>query len=43
MKEILAVNSAEPSTFTRAQFKDYVAREFRDWSGFVLAADLKVE
>jgi tripartite-type tricarboxylate transporter receptor subunit TctC len=43
MKEILAVNSAEPSTFTRAQFKDYVAREIRDWSGVVRAADLKVE
>ena len=43
MKEILAVNSAEPSTFTRAQFKDYVAREIRDWAGVVRAADLKVE
>ena len=43
MKEILAVNSAEPSTFTRAQFKDYVAKEIRDWAGVVRAADLKVE
>ena len=43
MKEILTVNSAEPSTFTRAQFKDYVAREIREWSSVVRAADLKVE
>jgi tripartite-type tricarboxylate transporter receptor subunit TctC len=43
MKEILTVNSAEPSPFTRAQFKDYVAREIRDWSEVVRAADLKVD
>lgn len=43
MKEVLAANSAEPAPFTRAQFKDYVAKEIRDWGKVVRAANLKVE
>ena len=43
MKEVLAANSAEPAPFTRAQFKDYVAKEIRDWGEVVRAANLKVE
>jgi tripartite-type tricarboxylate transporter receptor subunit TctC len=43
MKEILTANSAEPATFTRAQFKDYVAKEVRAWGEVVSAAGLKVD
>jgi tripartite-type tricarboxylate transporter receptor subunit TctC len=43
MKEILTVNSAEPASFTRAQFKDYVAKEIRDWGEVVRATGLKVD
>ena len=43
MKELLVANSAEAAPFTQAQFKDYVAREIRDWGAVVRAAGLKVE
>jgi len=43
MKDLLAANSAEPAPFTRAQFKDYVAKEVRDWGEVVRATGLKVD
>jgi tripartite-type tricarboxylate transporter receptor subunit TctC len=43
MKDLLALNSAEPAPFTQAQFKDYVAKEVRDWGEVVHAAGLKVD
>lgn len=43
MKDLLASNSAEPAPFTQAQFKDYVAKEVRDWGAVVRGAGLKVE
>jgi tripartite-type tricarboxylate transporter receptor subunit TctC len=43
MKELLAANSAEPAPYTRAQFKEYVAKEMRDWGEVVRAAGLKVD
>jgi len=43
MKELLVANSAEPAPFTRAQFKDYVAKEVRDWGEVVRATGLKVD
>jgi tripartite-type tricarboxylate transporter receptor subunit TctC len=43
LKELLTVNSAEPAPFTQAQFRDYVAKEIRDWGEVVRSAGLKVE
>jgi tripartite-type tricarboxylate transporter receptor subunit TctC len=43
LKELLAINSAEPAPFTQAQFKQYVAKEISDWRGVVQEAGLKVE
>jgi tripartite-type tricarboxylate transporter receptor subunit TctC len=43
MKDLLALNSAEAAPFTQAQFKDYVAKEVRDWGEVVRAAGLKVD
>ena len=43
MKDLLALNSAEPAPFTQAQFKAYVAKEVRDWGEVVHAAGLKVD
>jgi tripartite-type tricarboxylate transporter receptor subunit TctC len=43
MKELLAANSAEPAPYTRAEFKEYVAKEVRDWGEVVRAAGLKVD
>jgi len=43
MKDLLAANSATPAPFTRAQFKQYVAKEIRDWGTVVKAAGLKVD
>ena len=43
MKELLATNSAEAASYTRAQFKQHVADEVRDWGKVVRAAGLKVD
>jgi len=43
LKELLTANSAEPAPFTRAEFKEYVAKEVRDWGEVVRAAGLKVD
>ncbi|MEK6593410.1 MAG: tripartite tricarboxylate transporter substrate binding protein [Pseudomonadota bacterium] len=43
MKEMLAANAAEAAPFTQAQFKEYVAKEVRDWGVVVRAAGLKVD
>jgi len=43
MKDLLTANSATPASFTRAQFKQYVAKEIRDWGTVVKAAGLKVD
>jgi tripartite-type tricarboxylate transporter receptor subunit TctC len=43
LKDLLAANSAEPAPFTQPQFKQYVAKEVRDWGEVVRAAGLKVE
>ena len=43
VKDLLTANSAEPAPYTRAQFKDYVAKEVRDWSEVVRATGLKVD
>lgn len=43
MKDLLAANSAEAAPFTQAQFKNYVAKEVRDWGAVVRAAGLKVD
>ena len=43
MKEVLTTNAAEPAPYTRAQFKEHVAREVRSWGEVVRAAGLKVE
>jgi len=43
VRDILTANSATPAPFTRAQFKDYVAKEVRDWGEVVRAAGLKVD
>lgn len=43
MKEILKANSAESSSFTQDEFKQYVAKEIKDWGAVVRAAHLKVD
>ncbi len=43
MKDLLVSNSAEAAPFTQAQFKDYVAKEVRDWGAVVRSAGLKVD
>lgn len=43
MKEILKANSAESSSFTQDEFKQYVAKEMKDWGAVVRAAHLKVD
>ena len=43
LKELLAINSAEPAPFTQPQFKQYVLKEMRDWGEVVRGAGLKVE
>lgn len=43
MKDILAANSAEAAPLTRAQFKEHVAKEVRDWGEVVRASGLKVD
>lgn len=43
MKDLLAANSAEAAPFTRAQFKQHVADEVRDWGTVVRSAGLKVD
>ncbi len=43
MKNLLTANSAESAPFTQAQFKDYVAKEVRDWGEVVRGAGLKVD
>lgn len=42
MRQLLAANAAEPAPYTRAQFKQHVAEEIRDWGKVVRAAGLKV-
>ena len=43
MKDLLTANSAESAPFTQVQFKDYVAKEVRDWGEVVRGAGLKVD
>jgi len=43
MKDLLATNSAEAAPYTRAQFKQHVADEVRDWGKVVRSAGLKVD
>lgn len=43
LKELLNANAAEPAPFTQPQFKQYLAKEVRDWGEVVRAAGLKVE
>jgi tripartite-type tricarboxylate transporter receptor subunit TctC len=43
MKALLTANSAEPSSFTQAEFKQHVAKEMKDWGAVVRAAGLKVD
>jgi len=43
MKDVLAANSAESGHFTPAQFKQYVAKEMKDWAEVVRSANLKVD
>jgi tripartite-type tricarboxylate transporter receptor subunit TctC len=43
MKALLTANSAEPSSFTQAQFKQHVANEMKDWGAVVRGAGLKVD
>ena len=43
LKELLAINAAEPAPFTQPQFKQYVLKEIRDWGEVVRGAGLKVE
>jgi len=43
MRELLILNAAESAPFTQPQFKEYVAREVREWGEVVRAAGLKVE
>jgi tripartite-type tricarboxylate transporter receptor subunit TctC len=43
LKALLNVNAAEPAPFTQPQFKQYVAKEVREWGEVVRAAALKVE
>jgi tripartite-type tricarboxylate transporter receptor subunit TctC len=43
MKDTLVANSAEPGQFTPAQFKQYVAKEMKDWAEVVRSANLKVD
>lgn len=43
MKDLLATNSAEAAPYTRAQFKQHVADEVRDWGTVVRSAGLKVD
>lgn len=43
VRDLLAANSAEPAPYTQAQFKQYVAKEVRDWGEVVRAAGLKVD
>ncbi len=42
IKNILEANSAESAPYTRAEFKQYVADEIRDWGKVVRAAGLTV-
>lgn len=43
MKDLLTSNAAESAPFTQQQFRDYVAKEVRDWGEVVRAAGLKVD
>jgi tripartite-type tricarboxylate transporter receptor subunit TctC len=43
MKDVLAANSAEPGHLTPAEFKQYVAKEMKDWADVVREAGLKVD
>lgn len=43
LKDLLVTNSAEAAPFTQAQFRQYVAKEVRDWGEVVRAAGLKVD
>ena len=43
MKALLTANSAEAAPFSQAEFKQYVAKEMKDWGGVVRAAGLKVD
>jgi tripartite-type tricarboxylate transporter receptor subunit TctC len=43
VKEILAVNSAEPGRMTTAQFGEYVAKEVRTWNDIVRSAGIKID
>jgi tripartite-type tricarboxylate transporter receptor subunit TctC len=43
MKDVLAANSAEPGGLTQPQFKQYVAKEVKDWAEVVRASGLKVD
>ena len=43
MKDLLATNSGEAAPYTRAQFKQHVADEVRDWGTVVRSAGLKVD
>ena len=43
MKKVIASNSAEVGTFSQAEFKQYVAKEMKDWGEVVRAANLKVD
>ena len=43
VREILAVNSAEPGRMSPAQFGDYVARETKVWGEVVRAAGIRID
>lgn len=43
VKEILAINSAEPGRMTPPQFKGYLAKEVKVWGDIVRATGIKVE
>lgn len=42
VKAVLAANSAEPSTYTQAEFKAHVAEEIRNWGKVIRESGLKV-
>lgn len=43
MKDVLAANDATPGHLTPAQFRQYVAKEMKDWAEIVRAANLKLD
>ena len=43
MKDVLTANSAESGGLSQPQFKQYVAKEVKDWGEVVRASGLKVD